>query len=206
MLWTVCIDCGCPGKQLICQFLYLKLLPTEDLKAWGASGKLVIPAPYLWLSRFLFVPPLAEDEIMISVCSYQFSKILHLFIGSWYLSISLTYMHMLTCMLTHTHTHLSFPNVAFYLIALCHDLKTFHFGAYTFIQGQGFSICCHQEIAQSFTASPKPSPRDRRKVLGAEPSELRKWVEHWEIKESNVDWGRGINQEILRSLWSLWLH
>ena len=100
----MCIDSGCPGKQLICQFLYLKFLPTEDLKAWGASGKLVIPAPYLWLSRFLFVPPLAEDEIMISVCSYQFSKILHLFTGSWYFSISLTYMHMLTCVLTHTHT------------------------------------------------------------------------------------------------------
>lgn len=107
-----CIDSGCPGKQLICQFLYLKFLPTEDLKAWGASGKLVIPAPYLWLSRFLFVPPLAEDEIMISVCSYQFSKILHLFTGSWYFSISLTYMHMLMCVLTHTHIY-HFPMLLF---------------------------------------------------------------------------------------------
>ena len=105
----MCIDSGCPAKQLIYQFLYLKFLPTEDLKAWGTFGKLVIPAPYLWLSRFLFVPPLAEDEIMISVCSCQFFKIFHLFTGSWYLSINLSLSH--TCMCsracshTQTHTH-----------------------------------------------------------------------------------------------------
>ena len=176
----MCIDSGCPAKQLIYQFLYLKFLPTEDLKAWGAFGKLVIPAPYLWLSRFLFVPPLAEDEIMISVCSYQFFKILHLQAPGTSQSISLSHIHARAHVhaLTHrhTHTHLWFPNVPFYLITLCHDLKTFHFGANTFIQGQGFSICCHQEITQSFTASPKPSPRDRRKVLGAEPSEKRSWA------------------------------
>ena len=138
--------------------------------------KLVIPA-HLWLSRFLFVPPLAEDEIMISVCSYQFFKILHLQAPGTSQLISLSHIHACAHVhaLTHrhTHTHLSFPNVPFYLIALCHDLETFHFGAYTFIRGQGFSICCHQKITKSFTASPKPSPRDRRKVLGAEPSEKR---------------------------------
>lgn len=70
--------------------------------------KLVIPA-HLWLSRFLFVPPLAEDEIMISVCSYQFFKILHLQAPGTSQLISLSLSHTCTCSRacshTQTHTH-----------------------------------------------------------------------------------------------------
>lgn len=169
----MCIDSGCPAKQLIYQFLYLKFLPTEDLKAWGAFGKLAQQVSFCasfgrrWNNDFSLFLPVFQDFSFIYRLLVPLNQ-----------SLSLTYMHVLTCMLshTHTHTHLSFPNVPFYLIALCHDLKTFHFGAYTFIRGQGFSICCHQKIAKSFTASPKPSPRDRRKVLGAEPSEKTSWA------------------------------
>ena len=68
--------------------------------------KLVIPA-HLWLSRFLFVPPLAEDEIMISVCSYQFFKILHLQAPGTSQLISLSHIHACAHVhaLTHRHTH-----------------------------------------------------------------------------------------------------
>ena len=205
----MCIDSGCPAKQLIYQFLYLKFLPTEDLKAWGTFGKLVIPAPYLWLSRFLFVPPFAEDEIMISVCSYQFFKILHLQAPGTSQLISLSHIHArahvhaLTHRHTHTHTH-HFPMSLFIWSLFVMTWKPSTLGQTPSFKDKDSPSAATKKSPRVSQLHPNPLPVTGERCL--EQSQVRKGVEHWEIKESSVDWGRGINQEILRSLWSLWLH
>lgn len=203
----MCIDSGCPAKQLIYQFLYLKFLPTEDLKAWGAFGKLVIPA-HLWLSRFLFVPPLAEDEIMISVCSYQFFQDSS-FTGSWYLSINLSFSHIHARAhvhaLTHRHTHTyHFPMSLFIWSLFVMTWKPSTLGQTPSFKDKDSPSAATKKLPRVSQLHPNPLPVTGERCL--EQSQARKWVQHWEIKQSNVDWGRGINQEILRSLWSLWLH